>query len=277
MQIVNDMAALAKTILKSRRPSPAGRPRQDSIIVMGNGPSLRQAIDNHSGWLHDNTLMAVNFAANAAEFFSLRPQYYILADPHFFQGFDRDANVGRLWDNISKSDWEMTLLVPVRERGMVAGLKGRGVDLPAGIKVKYYNLTPADGSSGLLHKLFDLGLAMPRPRNVLIPAIMTAIREGFRKIYLAGADHSWTKTLWVDDDNHVMSVQPHFYKDSKKELERVRSDYEGLKISDVLGSMTIAFRSYHDIRSYAERRGVEILNATPGSFIDAFPRYMPGN
>lgn len=268
MQIVNDMAALAKTILKSRRPSPAGRPRQDSIIVMGNGPSWRVGCEiyGHQRIVVEPTEMIVD---------SL--QYYILADPHFFQGFDRDANVGRLWDNISKSDWEMTLLVPVRERGMVAGLKGRGVDLPAGIKVKYYNLTPADGSSALLHRLFDLGLAMPRPRNVLIPAIMTAIREGFRKIYLAGADHSWTKTLWVDDDNHVMSVQPHFYKDSKKELERVRSDYEGLKISDVLGSMTIAFRSYHDIRSYAERRGVEILNATPGSFIDAFPRYMPGN
>lgn len=55
-----------------------------SIVIMGNGPSLRQTIDKDAIWLCSNDLMAVNFAANTPDFFNLRPGYYILADGHFF-------------------------------------------------------------------------------------------------------------------------------------------------------------------------------------------------
>ena len=37
----------------------------------------------------------------------------------------------------------------------------------------------------------------------LIPSIMLGIWLGYREIYLLGADHTWTKTLSVDDDNRV--------------------------------------------------------------------------
>ena len=79
----------------------------------------------------------------------------------------------------------------------------------------------------------------------------------------------------MDDENFVVSVQPHFYKDNDEEHKRVRSAYAGLHLHDVLGSMTIAFRSYWHVKGYADSRGVGILNATPGSMIDAFPRFTP--
>ncbi|MDE5874760.1 MAG: hypothetical protein K2H15_03860, partial [Muribaculaceae bacterium] len=106
--------------------------------------------------------------------------------------------------------------------------------------------------------------------------IMSAIREGFGRIYLCGADHTWTQTLSVDDENFVVSVQPHFYEDNDKERERVRRAYAGLHLHDVLGSMTIAFRSYWAVKAYAESIGVKIINATPGSMIDAFERRLGG-
>ncbi|MCM1377955.1 MAG: hypothetical protein NC186_05860 [Prevotella sp.] len=272
-QLLNDIAAVGKAILLSKFTEKPESPERNSIVILGNGPSLRHTIDNDSEWLRLHSLMAVNFAANTTDYFTLRPDFYILADPHFFVGYQRDDNVKKLWENLCATSWEMTLYIPVGQRCNLKKLTETGAfTLPANITVRRFNLTPADGSSGILHALFDRGLAMPRPRNVLIPAIMTAIRAGFKEIYLAGADHSWTKTLWVDEDNRVVSVQPHFYKDSDKELKRVRNDYEGLRICDVLGSMTTAFRSYHDIRSYADKRNIKIINATPGSFIDAFPR-----
>jgi len=273
MKIIDSLAALAKVILQSGKPFSKGERKEKALIIMGNGPSLRQTIDDHGKWLESHPLMAVNFAANTPEFFRLKPEYYILADPHFFTGHERDANVVRLWQNIAGADWSMTLFIPLKEKKNVENaLIKAGCSLGKGITLKYYNLTPGDGASWLLCKLYDLGLAMPRPRNVLIPAIMTALREGFRKVIITGADHTWTRTLEVDDDNHVVSVQPHFYKDSGEEKKRVATDYKGLRICDVLGSMTIAFRSYHHIKEYAGKRGIEILNATPGSFIDAFPR-----
>ena len=120
--------------------------------------------------------------------------------------------------------------------------------------------------------LYGRGLAMPRPRNVLVPSLMTAIREGYSRILLTGADHSWSKTLWVTDNNRVVSVQPHFYRDNEKERDRVESLYKDIHLHQIYESFSIAFRSYFAVKDYADSCGVEILNATPGSFIDAFPR-----
>ena len=261
--------SLLKVALMSKGASPASdEGKEREIVIMGNGPSLRSTIDDDADWLLSHDLMAVNFAANAPDFKRLRPQYYILADGHFFRGKTSDPNVAKLWDNISRSTWDMTLLVPVKFKHLVRALL---FETP-NIKTRYFNLTPVEGIRWVSHILYKVGLGMPRPRNVLIPAIMEAIRLGYKKIWICGADHTWTRTLSVDDENFVVSVQPHFYKDNEEEHARVRETYKGLKLHDVLGSMTIAFRSYWDIATYAKKNGIEIINATPGSMIDAFPR-----
>ena len=113
---------------------------------------------------------------------------------------------------------------------------------------------------------------MPRPRNVLIPSIMLAIRSGYKRIGIAGADHSWSRSLSVTEDNEVVSVQPHFYAEDSREEDRVRHEYRGIRLHSIMESFAVAFRSYHVIADYARSKGVEIWNLTPGSFIDAFPR-----
>ena len=47
----------------------------NSIIVLGNGPSLADTIREHGAKLAGSTCMAVNFAANAPEFARLKPRY----------------------------------------------------------------------------------------------------------------------------------------------------------------------------------------------------------
>lgn len=264
-----DIQTLGKAILKSGKASGREGERHGGIVVMGNGPSLRDVISTQRDVLMSVDRMAVNFAANAPEFFEISPQYYILADPHFFTGMDTDENVRHLWSHLGQVDWPMILWLPLRysrEAESVTGTLGKNV------RLKWYNLTPSEGGGALTRLLTDAGLVMPRPRNVLIPAIMCAIREGYKDIILTGADHSWLQSLWVDDSNRVVSVQPHFYKDNKKELDRVAETYKGYHLHDILGSMVVAFRSYFEIESYARRRGITIRNATPGSFIDAFDR-----
>jgi hypothetical protein len=70
----------------------------------------------------------------------------------------------------------------------------------------------------------------------------------------------------------VVSIQPHFYKEDKKEEERIKVDYMKIKLHEVLESMYIAFRTYHTIRRYADYRGTNIINITPDSYIDAFQK-----
>lgn len=260
------LASLVKMALWSRRPSPRARGARDTIIIMGNGPSLRDAIDNNLETLKAFPRMAVNLSALAPEFTELRPDYYILADIAFFLK-EKTGKVPALWDALAAVSWPMTLFLPVRARRMPEVSR-----LPANVTVKYYNLTPAEGWRPLMHAIYNCGLAMPRPRNVLIPSIMCAMREGFRRIVLIGADHNWAKTLWVTDRNRVVSVQPHFYKDDDEELRRAEQIFAGVHIHDVYENYAIAFRSYHTLKAYTDRCGVEVINATPGSFIDAFPR-----
>ena len=260
------LASLVKIALMSRRPTRREREAKDTIIVMGNGPSLRDAMQNDMDVLMAYPRLAVNLSALAPEFRELRPDYYILADIAFFLK-EKTGKVPALWDALASVDWPMTLFLPATARKMAEVKR-----LPANVTVKYYNLTPAEGWRWLMHPVYDSGLAMPRPRNVLIPSIMCAMREGFRRIVLIGADHNWSKTLWVTDRNRVVSVQPHFYKDDDKELRRAEEIFKNVRLHEVYENYAIAFKSYFNVKAYTDRRGVEILNATPGSFIDAFDR-----
>ena len=262
-------AASAKSIIKmalqSRRVETPATPHPDTpLIIMGNGPSLATTIEERLTALQQYPTMAVNFAANTPQFFELRPRYYILADPHFFNG--GDENVRQLWERFQDDvRWHMTLFVPARQRHNVK------TDNPH-ITVATFNPVGVEGYTWLRHMAYGTGRGMPRPRNVLIPAIMTGMAMGFRNIYIAGADHSWTRTLSVNDDNEVVSIQPHFYTDNAAETSRVTAVYRDVRLHQIINSFYVAFKAYHDIADYARRHHVNIYNSTPGSFIDAFPR-----
>lgn len=263
------MAVLSRPVasgLRSARKDGKG----GSIIIMGNGPSLAADIANHADRLSAGPAMAVNFAACAPEFRSMRPAYYIMIDPHFFSG-KPDPNLCRLWEAIAQVDWPMTLIVPRKDRKRLPP----GVLANKCIGLASVNPVAVEGYRWLESMAYSSGLGMPRPRNVLIPAIMAAVVIGYRRIYLCGADHSWLKTISVDDDNCVVSIQPHFYKDDERELKRQRKDYMNYPLHRILESFSIAFASYHRMQRYALKKGIEIYNATPGSYIDAFLRREP--
>lgn len=259
--------SIAKIGLQSRRCRIAKASDSDQpIIIMGNGPSLADTMVTDGDALRRFPLMAVNFAANADEFYRFRPEYYVLADPVFFQSADH-PNVVRLWRNLTERiDWAMTLFVPMRFLKVARQLAG------ARLKVEGFNMIGVEGYGWLERLAYSSGRGMPRPRNVLIVAIMIAMKMGFDEIYLTGADHSWTRTLEVGEDNIVVSVQPHFYKDNEAEHQRVASVYKDIRLHELLLSFHIAFKAYFAIAHYAGHRHVAIYNATPGSFIDAFPR-----
>lgn len=259
------LASLLKVVLLSRKSTVKPLADADSIVILGNGPSLNDTMRDHADFLQSHKKLAVNFAANTDMFTTLRPEFYVLADPHFFNS-DHE-NVNRLWDAFAKADWNMTLFVPNKiNNTRILALQGKH------ITIKRYNMTPIEGFKGLREWMYRKGMGMPRPRNVLIPSIMLAINSGFKDIYVAGADHSWTKTISVDEDNRVVSIQPHFYKDNEKETTRINTEYLKYPLHQIIYSFYVAFRSYFLIKDYADGLNCRIWNITPGSFIDAFPR-----
>lgn len=263
-------ASFGKVLLLSGIPSKPGAPKNSRLIIMGNGPSLRDTIANQGALLTSSDTLAVNFAANSPEFPQLKPDLYVIADPLFFivekNGQSGNPNIVKLWENIASAGWNMTLYLPIKAK------VPESIEKNPHIRIKRFNMTPGEGMRGPVHWLYRRGLAMPRPRNILIASLMVALREGYRDIALVGADHTWSRDLWVDDHNRVITVQKHFYQESKQDLDRVTSFHQQYHLHDILNSLTIAFRSYHQIAAYASTLGARIVNCTPGSFIDAFPR-----
>lgn len=262
LNILSTAKSIGKALLQSHRCHIATGNRQQPLIIMANGPSLADTIRDHGDVLKSHPAMAVNFAANAPEFKHLKPRYYLLADPHFFNPCG-DENVKRLIDNINSVGHEMTLFIPFGQDLTLSNPK---------VTIERFNMVGAEGAKWLTDALYRSGRAMPRPRNVLIPAIMVGIKMGYKDIYLTGADHSWTRTLSVDDSNRVVTVQPHFYKDNDAEKRRVTSVYTNISLPQIIRSFYIAFDAYHRIADFANRHGINIHNSTPGSFIDAFQR-----
>lgn len=238
--------------------------RTTPIIILGNGPSLRTTLTDSADAITRCPTMAVNFFANTPEFFTVKPDYYVIADPHFSDM--SDPNVRKLIDNLRHTEHRMTLIMPY---GMKLSEKLR--DSPK-LEVVRFHAIGVEGHRGITHAAYRRGLGMPRPRNVMVCAIMCAIWLGYKEIYITGADHTWTQTLSVDENNRVVSIQPHFYTDSKEEKARVTSVYSNVKLHQILESFSIAFKAYHDIADFATSNGVRIINSTPGSFIDAFER-----
>lgn len=273
-ELASKTGASLKTLVKIALLSRPAIPPQpcvkggDSIVVLGNGPSLNKTIESFGKKLKAMPTVAVNFMANAPQFPEIRPDYYVLADPHFFKGLEND-NVRNLWHELSQVEWPLTLCVPVKDLTKAKRLIGTA---NRNISFATFNFVGAEGFDFIEDMAFSRALAMPRPRNVLIPAIMCAISAGYKNIYVAGADHSWMETIRVTDENHVVSVQPHFYADSKAELKRSETEYKGYHLHDILLSFYIAFRSYHTLQRFAKKKGINIYNCTPGSYIDAFER-----
>jgi hypothetical protein len=101
--------------------------------------------------------------------------------------------------------------------------------------------------------------------NVLNAAIFVALNVGYKKLYLYGADHSWLKDLFVDQDNNICSYQNHFYDDNKIPYKMAKGSLK-LGIQGIID----AFESYEILENYSKSINATIINKTQGSYIDIF-------
>lgn len=247
------------------RPTTLPRLEIDSneLVILGNGPSLRLFLDTKISFLEGKEVMMVNFSALSDDYVKIRPKFYLLMDPLFFEDA---ATIERLFPPlVSKTDWDLTLFVPLmakKNKKWQEFLQG-----VTNIHVYFFNSGVAEGFTSFSHRIYRWRLGMPSPRNVLVAASMIGLQLPFSTIYLAGADHSWLKEIWVDDTNTVREDREHFY--DKEGVEQVISPHF---LHELLNSMAITYHSYHLVEKYAKQIGKKIYNITPNSFIDAFER-----
>jgi len=254
-------------------------------VVLGNGPSLNQFLAEKSSFLDDKFKVCVNYFCRTKEFQALKPNLYVISSPEYFVkeekkefAVERAATLQSIAD---RTIWPMTFVVPALAKSYPEW-KTIFHKHPH-IKIAYMNTSPVEGFNRFKFWAYSANIGMPRPHNVLIPCILTAINQRFSTIYIAGADHSWMKEIVVDDTNEVLLSQKHFY-DKQAALQTQYRDmavpqpmYVGAttqkrKLHEVIEKFYQTFKSYWVLEDYAKKKGVKIFNITPNSFIDAFEK-----
>lgn len=272
------MATLLRLFLFIRWRKTIVRQHKKRLIVLGNGPSLNPGLDLLGDAIRGNDLICVNYFPATEAFVRLKPAFFVSSAPEFFKD-DVDENYIKARNQIFQSlaehtSWPLEFFIAWEAKkfqfwqAILAQNKN--------IKITFYNVHPVEGFRGFRHLLFRNQMGMPRPHNVLVPALMMGIHKGYREIVLLGADHSWLTQLSVDDQNNVLLNQKHFYDEHTSKPDVMKKLGRGQrKLHEVLWKFLYTFESYFVINEFARTSGVKILNATPGSFIDAFERISP--
>jgi len=248
--------------------------KKERVVILGNGPSFKKTIDENKKMFLENELICLNHFAITDYYSELKPKYYFaIAHDLFLDNAELefiDAS-NKLFHAIAKkTTWKLKFYISFEAKSQMRWQEI--LKQNENVEIIYMNLTPIEGFERFSHRVFKKGLGMPRPHNVMIPSIFSAINLGVKEIILIGADHSWLKELVVNENNFVMFHDKHFY-DEKSQLKKFNFDENNYpKLHDILVSLSKAFASYHILNSYALKQGVEILNCTPNSYIDAFIR-----
>jgi hypothetical protein len=248
---------------------------QEECILLGNGPSLKQDLEKYAHFPEGKDLICVNHFPSTDLFEKLKPATYITSAPDLWlddidKRFVNQSKV--LFDNLARrTTWPLEFYIPfeaARHRRWQEQVRAN-----PHITIRYYNNVPMEGWQWFAFFCFNRKWGMPRPHNVMIPSMMIALWKKYRTIYLLGADHSWLKEITVTETNEVLINQKHFYDEHESKSLPLDKRGKGKRnLAELLYKFMTAFASYFEIRYYAQHRGCKILNATKGSYIDAFER-----
>lgn len=274
-QFIQSLATLIKVLLLSKSNEKPPVPKHNELVILGNGPSLKDFLTYHRKFLKDKASLAVNHFADSDTFVEIQPDYYLINVPEFWtDNVDDDVRQRRdklVKNIIEKTQWQMTLFLGVgaKKSKLWQDISKQNKQ----INIYYLNPTPVAGYAWFRHFCYRKQCGMPRPHNVLIPSLLMSINMQFGKIFITGADHNWMKELFVADDNTVYLTQKHFYDLQTARPDVMKKTGKGKrKMHEILIKFVHSFAGYFDINNYAKSQNVRIINITPDSFIDAFER-----
>ena len=245
------------------------RKKHNQCIILGNGPSLIQSMEDCRNKWEEFDFVAVNHMAHSPQYLEYKPCVYVLCDPAFWfaPGYEEHyEKVERTYQAmLQDTDWPLQLYIPYQAKRRVADRLASNKN----ISVHFFNKTKFDGYKWLKYKIFNRQWGMVRAQNILNAALMLTIYSDYKTIYLAGADSDWLRRVWIDEQNEVIFQDVHFYSKTDKTSE-VRNF--GLKFCNFLLAQYFCFKSYVDIEQYARFKDVKVYNICMHSFIDAFEK-----
>ncbi len=242
------LTAEERRILESNR-SYRGRHVGQRCFILATGPSVRE---------QDLTPLASEICVGASDFYRheeyerINPAYHVLAPLH--EPFTDDDGIRRATELVERASPGQIVFCGLADRGFIE----RANVFAAHEAVHYLKFM------GMKEKAAALDLARPLPllSSATVMGLWVAVWMGFSKIYLLGCDHN---VIWQWDGSPVNVVQ-HFYEGAPS------IGYAPFDIDRSLAAHLSVRAQYRWTKQIADLAGIEIFNASPGSYIDIFPR-----
>ena len=216
-------------------------------FIIGGGPSIKN---------QDLLLLKNEIKIVTTHFYKhgkckdIDPDYWVCADPVIWQ--KQDLFLKPLLHAIEEYEINTKLFFPIF--GMVKIERGVYLNL-------HYYLY--DFSKDIDEDIdFTTGI-VPYGQNVGLVCLMLAIYLGCNPIYLIGFEHTWWS--WKRE-NYAYAENPNYYEAFISPMsQRERFDW-------IKSTIWVQKFQYLQLIKYAEKRGIQIFNATEGGYLDLFPR-----
>jgi len=274
--LIETCISLIRVVVFTRKPSSLPVRQQVACAILGNGPSLRETLQDDIAFLKTTELICVNNFVASDYYEVLKPTNYILFDAVFFELDSLQAHredVKAMVQGIrNRTTWPMNLYVT--QKAKKSPYFQEILQHNPNLKAVYCNYTIFTGFETIKYWFFKKGLGMPQIQNVMVAALFLMIGRRFEKIYLFGADHSWHENIRVGDDGGLEAKDVHFYDKAEKQFVKFNEikHFHVPTMSQQFVSLSKAFYGYEVLAKYAKKNHVLVLNASKKSYVDAFPK-----
>ena len=224
--------------------------KDQRAFVIVNGPSLAK---QDMSLIKDDIKYAVTgFFKHEIISENWQPDYYSFLDENMFEEGEIQSNFYKdLNEKIKKSDF----FVPIF----------RGFDANKKMEFLAYDRTYYFAAVGESINSVDLTKPIGSLQGVGALSLLQAVYMGCNPIYLLGFDHDYLANRGFDH---------HFYKGGtmeNHELDKVTLESR-LPYDEEMRANAKLWKNYREIKRIADKKGISILNATDGGFLDVFPR-----
>jgi hypothetical protein len=279
--IYDSLISIIKILVLSRFNVKLPKATNKECIILGNGPSLKNVLDFKRDFFLGKDLFCVNMFPSSKEFSELKPTNLVWLDTGFYMFKDLDSMKLKrpdvykvINDLIEKTSWDLILYIPTlaKNANYLRDIQVKNTL----IKIQFYNYTIVKGFFWFRHLFFKANLGMPLCQNVLGASLFLALNKGYKQLYVLGADHTWAQSLVVEDNNELGMKQFHFNSDNEKPkittIYKSPESKQKIKISEFFMACVKTFEVYYVLEEYSKALHAKIINATEGSYIDAFEK-----
>jgi hypothetical protein len=242
---------------------------QQNCVILCNGPSLNNSIDQSYDFISNSVKIVVNFSPLSDLFWKLKPDFLVLVDPSFWEeNIDKDLKIKieELVEKIKDIDWNIKIVMPI-----LKNQKNRFTEVLSGVKnINFVNINSKPSSKEFIEDRileYASNNSSPLFQSVSVASLYFAMNIGFKKIYLFGFDHDWIKNIIIDDSNNLLLMDNHYYDKSKQTYKIIKSN-----LLEEFRAQYQLHNSYNEIREYAKVLDIKIYNCTKNSLLDSFER-----